>query len=259
MNPKKISLMVFLFALILPMTFNFTNVETIPEKHYVDVDYIWEGFFPHPVVADMQVQLFEKAFAEALEYGIRFTLRPEVDIDTVLASGDYDLVNYYRPRMPGDSFELILFTLDDMFMEGGLIHHKCTQLTQKITKLQRIYDRYVIAEGEQIAILEGLFLKDFHKIEWILYENQLVFDYCYFPPPEAPVIFVDKMSVINSAPDHVFSNRHIRLGIAKVFDRDFVCEMVQIALDIFGLQATQSYHLFGWSQYHDTILPEGIP
>jgi hypothetical protein len=259
MNIKKISVIVFLFAMILPMTMVYTNVETIPEKHYIEVDYIWEGFFPHPVVAEMQEQLFEDAFAQALEYGVKFTLRPETDIDAVLASGDYDLVNYYRPRMPGDNFELILFTLNDMFLDGGLIKHECVQLEKHIMKLQRIFDRFVIAEDAQKDFLEDLFLKEFHKIEWILYENQLVFDYCYFPPPEAPFIFVDKMSVINSAKGHVFSNRHIRLGIAKVFNRDFVYEIVQVALDVFGLTATPSYHLFGWSQYHDTSLPENVP
>jgi len=235
-----------------------TNSDAIPEKHYIEVDYIWEGFFPYPPVAEMQEKLFEDAFAEALEYGIKFTLRLEANIDAILASGDYDLVNYYRPRMPGDSFEALLFTLNDMFVDG-LIQHHCVQLVRKILKLQRVYDRYMIAEGEQKDCLEAMFLDEFHIIEYILYENQLVFNYCYFPPPEAPFIFVDKMSVINSAKDHVFSNRHIRLGIAKVFDRDFVYEMVQVALDLFGLEATSSYHLFGWSQFHDTSLPENVP
>ncbi|MCK5045153.1 MAG: hypothetical protein KAJ76_03145 [Candidatus Heimdallarchaeota archaeon] len=227
-------------------------------QEYIEVEYIWEGFFPHPIVAEMQVQLFEVAFAKALELGIKFTLRPEENIDAVLASGDYDIVNYYRPRMPGDNFELILFTLEDMFVDG-LIHHRCAQLERKIIKLQRIYESYSVAVGEKKDQLEQKFLDEFNKIEKILYEKQLVFDYCFFPPPEAPVIFVDKMSVINSAKGNVFSNNHLRLEIAKVFDRDFVCEIVQAALDLFGLQSSQSYHLFGWSQHHDTSLPENVP
>ncbi|MHA1170950.1 MAG: hypothetical protein ACTSQ3_02575 [Candidatus Heimdallarchaeota archaeon] len=229
------------------------------EQEYIEVEYIWEGFFPHPVVAEMQVQLFEDAFSKALELGIKFTLRPEAEnIDAILASGDYDIVNYYCPRMPGDNFELLLFTLENMFVDG-LIQHRCTQLERKIIKLQRIYDNYIIAEGEKSDQLEQKFLDEFHKIERILYKKQLVFDYCYFPPPEAPMIFVDKMSVINSAKGHVFSNNHLRLEIAKVFDRDFVYEIVQAALVFLGLEATQSYHLFGWSQYHDISLPENVP
>ena len=228
------------------------------EQEYIEVDYIWEGFFPHPVVAEMQVQLFEDAFSKALDLGIKFTLRPETDINAILASGDYDIVNYYQPRMPGDNFEMLLFTLENMFVDG-LIQHRCIQLERKIIKLQRIYDNYLVAEGDQKDFLEEKFLYHFHNIERILYEKQLVFDYCYFPPPEAPMIFVDKMSVINSAKGNVFSNNHLRLEIAKVFDRDFVYEIVQVALSFLGLEATQSYHLFGWSQYHDTSLPENVP
>ena len=227
-------------------------------QEYIEVDYIWEGFFPIPIVAEMQVQLFEEAFAEALEYGIKFTLRAEEDIDAILASGDYDIVNYYRPRMPGDNFEMILFTLEDMFLDG-LIQHRCSQLERKIIKLQRIYDDYNIAEGDKQVQLEEKFIAEFQKIERILFEKQLIYDYCYFPPPEAPMIFCDKMSVINSAKGHVFSNNHLRIAMANVFDRDFVYEIVQVALSFLGLDATQSYHLFGWSQYHDTNLPEGVP
>lgn len=245
-------------VLVLCMPLPLLASSGLKEPEYIEVEYIWEGFFPHPVVAEMQVQLFEVAFAKALELGIKFTLRAEEDIDAVLANSDYDIVNYYRPRMPGDNFETLLFTLENMFVDG-LILHRCTQLERKIIKLQRIYDDYIIADGEKRDQLEEKFLDQFHNIERILYEKQLVFDYCYFPPPEAPMIFVDKMSVINSAKGQVFSNNHLRLEIAQVFDRDFVCEIVQAALDLFGLEATQSYHLFGWSQYHDTSLPEDVP
>ncbi|HUT82775.1 MAG TPA: hypothetical protein VMZ29_16385 [Candidatus Bathyarchaeia archaeon] len=248
--------MVLILTLSIPFPILASNASN--EKELIEVNYIWEGFFPHPVVAEMQVQLFEEAFAEALELGIKFTLRPEADIDAILASGDYDIVNYYRPRMPGDDFEMLLFTLEDMFLDG-LIHHRCLQLERKIINLQRIYDNYVVSEGEKRDHFEGKFLDLFHTIEKILYEKQLIFDYCYFPPPEAPMIFCDKMSVINSAKGHVFSNNHLRLEIAKVFDRDFVYEIVQAALVLFGLEATQSYHLFGWSQYHDMSLPEDVP
>ncbi|NPE09333.1 MAG: hypothetical protein GNW80_13690 [Asgard group archaeon] len=227
-------------------------------QEYIEVEYIWEGYFPIPIVEEMQVQLFKDAFAEALEYGIKFTLRAEGDIDAILASGDYDIVNYYRPRMPGDSFEILLFTLEDMFLDG-LIQHRCSQLERKIIKLQRIYDSYIIAEGDKQVQLEEKFIAEFHKIERILFEKQLIYDYCYFPPPEAPMIFCDKMSVLNSAKGHVFSNNHLRIAMANVFDRDFVCEIVKVALSFIGLESTQSYHLFGWSQYHDTTLLEGVP
>ncbi len=253
---KKIPILIVVLVLCLPLPLLASNASKGQE--YIEVEYIWEGFFPHPVVAEMQVQLFEVAFAKALDLGIKFTLRAEENIDAVLASGEYDIVNYYRPRIPGDNFELLLFTLEDMFVDG-LIQHRCTQLERKIIKLQRIYDNYFVAVGEKKDQLEQKFLDEFHKIEKILYEKQLIFDYCYFPPPEAPLIFVDKMSVINSAKGYAFSNNHLRLEIARVFDRDFVCEIVQAALDLFGLQSTQSYHLFGWSQYHDTSLPESVP
>lgn len=255
-NFRKTAIVTFVLILCLPVS----TISTLgyKEKEYIEVDYIWEGFFPIPIVADMQVQLFEEAFAEALEYGIKFTLRAEEDINAILASGDYDIVNHYRPRMPGDTFENILYTLEDMFLDG-LIQHRCTQLERKIVKLQRIYDDYVVAEGEEKVQLETKFIDTFHKIEWVLFEKQLIYNYCYFPPPEMPTIFSDKMSVINSAKGHVFSNNHLRIAMANVFDRDFVFEIVYVALSFFGLEPIQSYHLFGWSQYHDASLPEGVP
>ncbi len=248
--------MILVLALCMPLPLLASNAYNGQE--YIEVDYIWEGFFPHPVVAEMQVQLFEEAFAKGLELGIKFTLRAEENIDVILASGDYDIVNYYRPRMPFDDFETLLFTLEDIFVDG-LIQHRCVKLERKIVKLHRIYDNFIIAEGELKDHLEAKFISEFHKIEKILYEKQLIFDYCYFPPPEAPVIFVDKMSVINSAKGHVFSNNHLRLEISRIFDRVFVTLIVQTALDLFGLEATLCINLFGWSQYHDVSLPTTIP
>ncbi|MGC9778527.1 MAG: hypothetical protein HZR80_04735 [Candidatus Heimdallarchaeota archaeon] len=242
----------------MPLPLIATNTYAYKEQEYIEVDYIWEGFSPHPVVTELQEQLFEDTFGQALELGIKFTLRPEEDIDGILASGNYDIVNYYRPRMPGDDFEILLFTLEDMFVDG-LIQHRCVKLERKIVKLHRIYDNYIVAEGEIKDYLEAKFISEFHKIEKILYEKQLIFDYCYFPPLEAPMIFVDKMSVINSAKGNVFSNNHLRLEISRIFDRVFVTLIVQTALDLFGFEATLCIHLFGWSQYHDVSLPTTIP
>ena len=136
-----------------------------------------------------------------------------------------------------DCFETIIWLLIFYFGSSSFIQYFNPEIKEMISELEVLYSDGYIEEAIEL----------FHQIEYLIYEGQ------YYPTIgyhfDSSLIHTHEIIINNN----VIIDPVIRKALSFLIDRD---------LYITQMQTTYSYtlyptsHLFGWSQYHDSTLPD---
>jgi len=158
----------------------------------------------------------------------------------LLFAGDYELIYFVGlGGSGGDTFEAINSLLRFHFVDNFFWNYYNQDLIDKIELMYTLYlDGY---ENEAIEV--------FHGIELIIYEDQPVIPICYAYQEDIGRLST-RLLCINC--DIVY-DPVIRNVLSLVIDRE-------LYVDLYGATSPLTQypisHIFGWSQYHDSTLPE---
>ena len=159
-----------------------------------------------------------------------------------LLAGDFDM--FYFIGLIGsadDTFDEIYGILSFLFLGYDFWHYYNPDLVNKINLMN---DKYLNGfEDEAIDI--------FHEIELILYEDQPFIPICY--QLRDPSQRYTRYLFMNCDATGPLADVAIRVALSYLIDRALYAQLYGEAL----LQDTVAInHLFEWSQYHDTSLPD---
>ncbi len=162
------------------------------------------------------------------------------DVINSLFTGDYELIYFIGLSFSGDdTIEKIRSTLSYLFIDNFFLNYYNQDLIDKTHLMDTLYlDGY---ENEAIEV--------FHEIEFILYRDQPIVSICHAFKEDTGGR-ATRLLIINC---DIAYDPVIRNVLSMVIDRE-------LYVDLYGVTTTYDYypisHLFGWSQYHDTTLPE---
>lgn len=187
--------------------------------------------------------ILDQLTEDAARCGIKLNIEliSYYDIIPKLFAGDYDLIMFitlawYQPA----SFDTIFFYLDYYYGDSNLWNYHNEVLKTKIQEMKDFY--YNGFEAEAIEV--------FHEIELIIYEEQPSLALCYHL--DTMLIHTHQI-IVNSHLDRPGKDIAIRKASTFLIDRELYTSAIQTS-SIYTIYQTS--HLFGWSQYHDTTLPE---
>jgi hypothetical protein len=262
---KKLVYFTLVTVLLLPLT----SVIAKTSKDYIEVEYFIGGLrLDHPPTAERQIALFNDLCERALDYGIKINLvyaeMPFSDeLYGRLMTGDYDILEgfYHTTLEAADNFETILGTLEGFFIDGFVRFdtEKHYNIIEGIMELRTLYCEYLVASPENQDQLMSHIIHRFHRVEKLLYKAQILQYLGYFTlyPPFDGLIW-EAMHFYNSEPGKVLHNKRVRLIISSLFDRVLAAYMTSLMPYPF-VEVIPECNLFGWSQYHDSGLPDTPP
>jgi hypothetical protein len=246
--------------------FSFSLVAVInPTKAMVEVDfYIVVLREEYPEINELIIKLYDDYVAAVAEYGIQVNLiYPSVDEAWFrFFTGNYDIIDF--PVLASDyedSFESIIGTLE-FYLFSGFFRYgfkKVDKLVDAVIKIRSLHDEYLLAEPEDQEVLFNDMLDKFHDIEELLYESQIFEVNGYFIMDFGAYKMLYSICVwFNSEPGNVMNNEDVRLPLSYLMDREqiaYINSLLPYPLE----DITPTCHIFSWSQYHDTSLPDVPP
>jgi len=153
--------------------------------------------------------------------------------------GNFEMVMFsttawYKP----DSFDTILWLLEFYFGDFNWWGYYNPEIKAKINELELLYLSGLYEEATVI----------FHEIELLIYEGQ------YYPAIGYhfdDTLIHTHLLLINNNLNSLFDIA-VRKALSFLIDRENYIPLIQTT---YSETISQTCHLFGWSQYHDTSLP----
>ena len=257
-----------MYGIMLIILFGFSlGAATNATDTMVEVDF-YAAFLreQYPEVNALMVEMLENYVIAATDYGIQVNLHfiSQEEANIRFFYGLYDIIDF--PRVMSiyeDTLESVISSLDFYLFSGYFKYNfeKVDKLTAAAEKIFLLYYQYLSAESEDQTDLFNDILDKFHDVEELLYESQIFEVNSHFVVD----YFVYKVEYIdcfwfNSLPGKILNNEDVRLTLSYLFDREQISYIyTQIPYPFPMVSYTQTCHLFGWSQYHDTSLPEIPP
>lgn len=237
MRPKKIlfvTLFVFVFALW-PVSIAQACQPPLPPEITILVCDVRYSSNTEPI--------FDQFTTDAAKCGIRLNVNVVGYMDAIMSlyMNEYDIIMFitiawYQP----DSLDTVLWLLDYYFGEFNLWNYQNEVIQSKIQLMKDYY--YNGFETEAISV--------FQEIEMLIYEGQShpALGYHF----DSSLIHTHQL-IVNSHPDRPGKDLAIRKALSFLIDRELYVTALELEC---GYTITQTSHLFGWSQYHDSSLPE---
>ena len=262
-----------MYGIMLIILFGFSlSSATNVTKAMVEVDYYVAFLRPqYPEVNALMIELHENYVLAAAEYRIQVNLHyiSQEEANIRFFYGLYDIIDFPRVMtVYGDlealnTIEAVISALD-FYLSSGYFRYdfkKVDKLTKNLIKIHSLYDKYLLAELEEQEVLFESILDKIHMIEKLLYSSQIfevnnhfVVDYYIYK------VFYTDCFWFNSEQGKILNNEDVRLTLSYLFDREQIAYIyTQIPYPFPVVYFTQTCHLLGWSQYHDTSLPEIPP
>jgi ABC-type transport system substrate-binding protein len=238
MNHKKLlyGSCILLIALI-GLSFNVSAIQPMTPP-------VIEMIVPYTgLIGDCQL-LVDQLIDDAALCGIKIIpdYMPWIDGLMKLFAGDFDMFYFIGlSGSPDDTMQNIYETLCFHFVWYDYWQYYNPDL---VNKIELMYDKYLNGYMEDA-------IEIFHEIEWIIYQEQ-------------PFVTISYNLQItgNLYTRHLFMNCNasgpladpaIRVALSYLIDRDLYGQLYGEAI---GQDVTAISHLFEWSQYHDTSLPD---
>ena len=159
-----------------------------------------------------------------------------------LIAGDFEMIYFIGLSMnPDDTLDNIIETLYFLFVWYDWWNYYNAELFDKI------YEMYVLN-------FNGFFdeaLEVFHEIELILYEEQIVIPLAYRYYENGNLY--TRYLFMNSYETGPLADTAIRVALSHLIDRTLYAQLYgeTVLTDTNAMS-----HVFEWSQYHDTTLPD---
>ena len=256
-----------MYGIILIILFGFSLGTAInTTKAMIEVDF-YVAFLreQYPEVNALMIELWENYAIEAAEYGIQVNLLYISDNEAWYRfyTGNYDIIDF--PRISsyyGDTFAHIIGTLEFYLFSGYFRYSfkKVDKLVNDVIKIRALYNEYLLAAPEDQDVLFNDILDKFHDIEELLYESQIfeVNGHCVVDLGFYKIQYTDFVW-FNSLPGKILNNEDVRLTLSYLMDREQIAYIYSQIPYPYPFEYITTCHLFGWSQYHDTSLPEVPP
>lgn len=246
MNRRKLIISLGLTLLLCFPLINNATANTV-----VEVDWVLSKvYLGTPIVTGF--------VARAAEHGIAINAIgvENYELDLRLASGDYDLLSGFYFTFFSDTINELTITLYYYFLlKISNFQFNDAKLNNQIMKLVDYYYKIMSSSEEDLEDAYDDFLNKFHDIEERLFEHQYLFTEIsflyYYAYPMVKLMIPNCLGVL--------ADEELRLTLSSLIDREAIAAFTAIVQPepvTSNIQPT--VHLYSWSQYHDTSLPNEI-
>ncbi len=156
----------------------------------------------------------------------------------------------------------ISYNIDDIFnlayclagLDWLVLKHDDAKLHKFVNQL--IFDYYLQAPytaPEDMPALIADMIDKFHDVEERLWEKQLIIPLAQYSNPDlvfTPALFLNAMN------GKVFADENLRFSLASLIDRSL---FVDFFASLVPFLVYETYHMYGWSSYHNFDLPNCLP
>ena len=139
-----------------------------------------------------------------------------------------------------DSFETIIWLLNFYFAGTSYLNYQNPEIMLKIQDLTDYYDNGYLEDAIQV----------FHEIESLIFTGQHYPTVGYHLDSD---LIHTHLLIMNNNVVSPLQDTAIRKALSFLIDRDHYITQMQTT---YTHTLYQTSHLFGWSQYHDTSLPD---
>lgn len=174
--------------------------------------------------------------------GIRLNVQilDPIDLTLRVYYGNFEMVMFYTIAWyQPDSFDTILWLLEFYFGDFNWWGYFNPEIKSKINDLELLYLGGLYDEATAV----------FHEIELLIYEGQ------YYPAIGYHfdnTLIHSHLLLINNNLNNLFDIT-VRKALSFLIDREYYIPLIQTT---YYETIYQTSHIFGWSQYHDTSLPD---
>jgi hypothetical protein len=155
----------------------------------------------------------------------------------------------------------IAYNIDTIFnlvysaigLDWMVLKHDDAKLTELINQLLNYYFAAQTTPMEDIPALIDDMIDKFQDVEERLWEKQLIFPLAQWLNP---MFACNDALYINSKAGHVFADENLRFSYSSIIDRSLFVDYwsTHVPFTVSG-----TYHMFGWSSYHNFELPNCLP
>ena len=234
MKKKNFCGLIFLFALLLLTPFAI-SAEQPPLPPEIDLAVYADRYTEDTAL------IIDQIVEDASLCGIKLNVQiiDYEDYAYIITSGDFEMLMFVNVAVNIPvSLDTIIFLLEFYFGDSNLWGYYNPEIKAKINEMELLY-------------LDGFYeeaIDVFHEIELLIYEAQ------YYPAigyhfSETSVHI--HLILINNQ-NNLFDIA-VRNALSFLIDREYYIPLMQT---IYSYTIFQTSHLFGWSQYHDTSLPD---
>jgi hypothetical protein len=169
-------------------------------------------------------------------------------------AGNYDLG--YGGAFLGLNIDNI-FNLASQFIwfESYVLKHSDVKLTNFVIQLVNYYYAAQTTPAEDLPDLIDDMVDKLHDIEERLWEKQLIiplYQSLYYYPGYVATASIN----FNSQEGRIFADDDLRITYSSIIDRSLILDFWTSYMPI---PLYETYHLWGWSSYHNFDLPNGVP
>ena len=157
----------------------------------------------------------------------------------IITSGDFEMLMFVSVVTDNpDSLDTMISLLEFYVGDSNLWGYYNPEIKTKINEMELLYlDGFY---DEAIAV--------FHEIELLMYEGQyypaMGYQFTDFGVRTHLIIFNNQQDCFDIG---------VRNALSFLIDREYYITQIQT---LYSYTVFQTSHLFGWSQYHDTSLPD---